>query len=134
MNQIEKWQEQYKTVSPTKGGYSGVRLWPCYVIITGLILFMSPYIGLFWAITMVILPAFLIAHKVATIQNSDPEGVRQYEEHIDNIFRKIEERDNKAYEAPAITKPLPQAKEAKQAKHFQRNGVSTARLRATFSL
>lgn len=38
--------KQSKDISVIQGGYSDVRLWPCYMIYSSLMLFFSPIIGL----------------------------------------------------------------------------------------
>lgn len=47
------------------GGYSDIRLWPCYMVYTGSILFLSPQIGTFFSMVIVSVPAFMIALNIA---------------------------------------------------------------------
>lgn len=96
MKKIEKWQKQYETVDKTKVGYSDVRLWPCYMIFSSLILFLSPLLGGFWAFMTVAFPAFYIALKVAKIQNSNPEALARYCQGINDMYAAIEEKDRLA--------------------------------------
>lgn len=56
------------TVDPRHGGYSDIRLWPCYMVFSSLILFLAPQIGMFLAIVLVGVPSFMIAKKVADMQ------------------------------------------------------------------
>ena len=56
------------TVDPAKGGYSDIRLWPCYMVFCSLILFLAPQIGMFLAIVLVGTPAFVLAKKIADKQ------------------------------------------------------------------
>jgi hypothetical protein len=53
------------TVDPRYGGYSDIRLWPCYMAFSSLILFLAPQIGMLLAIVLVGVPSFVIAKKVA---------------------------------------------------------------------
>lgn len=126
MNQIEKWQKQYKTVSPTKGGYSDIRLWPCYMIFTGLVLFLTPYIGMAFALIILTIPYYLIARKVADIQNSNPDGVKQYEARIYNFYKEMHiksyMRKNGLNRPRVMARSLPQAAEAKQSKQLKSIG------------
>ena len=52
-------------VDPRHGGYSDIRLWPCYMVLSGLILFLTPLIGMFLSVVLVGTPFFVIAKKVA---------------------------------------------------------------------
>ena len=38
--------KQSKSISIIQGGYSDVRLWPCYIIYSSLVLFFSPIMGM----------------------------------------------------------------------------------------
>lgn len=56
------------TVDPAKGGYSDIRLWPCYMVFSSLVLFLAPQIGMFLALVLVGAPAFVLAKKIADKQ------------------------------------------------------------------
>lgn len=56
------------TVDSAKGGYSDIRLWPCYMVFSSLVLFLAPQIGMFLAIVLVGTPAFVLAKKIADKQ------------------------------------------------------------------
>lgn len=49
-----------------QGGYSDVRLWPCYMLSSSLVLFLMPRMGLLLSIALVYVPLFFIAIRVAT--------------------------------------------------------------------
>lgn len=52
-------------VDPIHGGYSDIRLWPCYLVLSASILFLSPHIGIFPSLIIIGIPAFIIAKTVA---------------------------------------------------------------------
>jgi len=52
-------------VNPKYGGYSDIRLWPCYMVFSGLALFLAPLIGMLPAIIVLGIPAFAIATILA---------------------------------------------------------------------
>lgn len=56
------------TVDPAHGGYNDIRLLPCYMVFSGLILFLAPQIGMFSAIILVGTPAFVLLKKIADKQ------------------------------------------------------------------
>ena len=64
------------TVDPRHGGYSDIRLWPCYMVFSSLILFLAPQIGMFLAVVLVGTPAFVLAKKIADKQTANEPVVR----------------------------------------------------------
>lgn len=96
MKQTEIWEKQYETLDKTKGGYSDVRLWPCYMIFSSLILFLSPITGMFWAFTIVIIPALYIAVKAAKIQSSNPVKAAAEWKAIRDMYAAIELKEELA--------------------------------------
>ncbi len=80
MNQIEKWQKQYKENSSHKGGFSDVRLWPCYMVFSGSMFLLAPYLGAFLAFVVVAVPTLVVARKVAEIESRNPENARLFQE------------------------------------------------------
>ena len=64
------------TVDPAKGGYSDIRLWPCYMVFSSLVLFLAPQIGMFLAIVHVGTPAFVLAKKIADKQSANEPIIR----------------------------------------------------------
>ena len=60
---------------PRRAGYSDQRLWPCYGLISGAILLLEPYIGLFFSTLAIGIPALMIVGKVAQIHNNNPQAV-----------------------------------------------------------
>ena len=52
------------------GGYSDVRLWPLYLLTSGLTLFLAPLVGLLLASVAVFTPALLIVIRIAQKQNA----------------------------------------------------------------
>lgn len=48
-----------------QGGYSDIRLWPCYMIFSGSMLFLMPQIGFFTSLILVGTPFFILARWVA---------------------------------------------------------------------
>lgn len=92
---IGKYTNYYSAMTPTpqKGGFSDIRLWPCYMAYSGTILFLSPLIGTFWSYVLVSIPAFYVAHRVAQIQAKDPEALLNAYRQIDKIYAEIDRRD-----------------------------------------
>lgn len=75
------------TVDPRHGGYSDIRLWPCYMVFSSLILFLAPQIGMFLSIVLVGVPSFLIAKKVADMTASNEPLVRyDIEKWVDDMM------------------------------------------------
>lgn len=64
------------TVDPSRGGYSDIRLWPCYMVFSSLILSLAPKIGMLPSIILVGVSSFLIAKKVADMTISNKPLVR----------------------------------------------------------
>jgi hypothetical protein len=60
-----KSRQKKATVNSRIGGYSDMRLWPCYMAYSGLILFLAPQIGILLAVVVVGFPFLMIAKKVA---------------------------------------------------------------------
>ncbi len=80
-------------VDTTNVGYSDQRLWPCYLILTSLLLFLAPFLGL--AITCVIIgiPAVVIARFAAKQERKDINAYIAQWNDINTIFTEIEKRD-----------------------------------------
>lgn len=79
---------------PTKtiqGGYSDIRLWPCYMIISSLILFLTPIIGTFWSLAIVLTPFFIAAKYVADMQPVEKYDFEKWDKDFKNALQnKIE--------------------------------------------
>jgi len=91
-------------LDPQHGGYSDVRLWPCYIPISGAALLLIPAFGEFWALLAVGLPTFWIMGRVAKIQEWDPESVRLAWKRIDDLYEELEAKN-----ATVSTTPTSQA-------------------------
>jgi hypothetical protein len=52
---------------PLRGGYSDIRMWPCYGVACALIFATMPFIGLFWAIVLVGVPSFVYMLRLVKI-------------------------------------------------------------------
>ncbi len=52
-------------VKVTQGGYSDLRLWPCYMVFSGSMLLLIPRFGTFSSLIIVGTPALLFARWVA---------------------------------------------------------------------
>lgn len=89
-------------LDPQHGGYSDVRLWPCYIPISGAALLLIPAFGEFWALLAVGLPTFWIMGRVAKIQEWDPESVRLAWKRIDDSYKELEARNAITPIAPAV--------------------------------
>lgn len=87
------------TVDPQHGGYSDIRLWPCYMVFSSLILFLAPQIGMFFAVMLVGVPSFMIAKKVADMTISNEPLVRyNIEQWVDDMMS----AEDKGLPLPAI--------------------------------
>ena len=88
MKQVEKWQEQYKTIPKTRGGYSDFRLWPCYLIYITLILMLFPFVGAFLAFLIITIPAVYVAFNITKIENKNTEAMTEHYQFIyDTYYR-----------------------------------------------
>lgn len=109
MNTIEKWQKQYETIDPAKGGYSDVRLWPCYMIFSSSILFLASFTGMFWALVIVAVPALFFAVKAAELQNKNPVKAEAEWKAIRDMYAAIELKDElAAIESDKLAKEIKQ--------------------------
>jgi len=61
-------------VDPRHGGYSDIRLWPCYMVFSASIMFLSPHISMFVSLMIIGIPAFVITKIIAVKQ-----PVQQYD-------------------------------------------------------
>jgi len=71
-----------------QGGYSDIRLWPCYMIFSSLMLFLMPQIGFFLSILIVGTPAFLIAKWIADRQPIETYDVEVWSKDLDLAIAK----------------------------------------------
>jgi hypothetical protein len=58
--------KQSKNISIIQGGYSDVRLWPCYIIYSSLVLFFSPVIGMALSVILFTVVGFAVALYAAS--------------------------------------------------------------------
>ena len=52
---------------PARGGFSDIRMWPCYGVACALIFAAMPFIGLFWAVVLVGIPSFIFMLSLVKI-------------------------------------------------------------------
>jgi hypothetical protein len=64
-------RDQQRAQYPEQGGYSDTRLWPCYMVFSGLILFLTPHIGMSLSVALVSAPALAISLYIADISRSN---------------------------------------------------------------
>ncbi len=72
--------KQSKDISVIQGGYSDVRLWPCYMIYSSLILFFAPIMGMALSVLLFTAIGFgvaLYASKQMPVITYDVEAWRQ---------------------------------------------------------
>jgi len=80
-------------VDTTNVGYSDLRLWPFYLILTSLLLSLAPFFGLAVTFAIVGIPAVVIARFAAKQERKDMDAyIAQWNE-INTIFTEIEKRD-----------------------------------------
>ena len=80
-------------VDTTNVGYSDLRLWPCYLILTSLLLCIAPFFGLAVAFVIVGIPAVVIARFAAKQERKDMDAYIAQWKDINAIFTDIEMRD-----------------------------------------
>lgn len=89
-------------LDPQHGGYSDVRLWPCYMLISSSALLLAPVLGEFWGLLVVGLPTFWIMGGVAKIQEQNAESVHLAWKRIDDSYKELEARNAITPIAPAV--------------------------------
>jgi|GEM_PF-2493568 len=90
------------TVDTTNVGYSDLRLWPCYLALTSLLLIFAPIIGLPLSFLAIGIPAFLIARFAAKREKKDVTAYYAQWEAIQDLFDSIELRDRALEEYNAM--------------------------------
>ena len=80
-------------VDTTKVGYSDLRLWPCYLILTSLILLLAPFMGLAATFLVVCVPAYMIASFAAKQERKDIDKYYAEWDEIRDLFTEIAKRD-----------------------------------------
>lgn len=89
-------------VDTTKVGYSDLRLWPCYLILTSLILLLAPFMGLATTFLVVCVPAIIIARFAAKQERKDIDKYHARIDGINNLFDEISKRDQALQEYNAM--------------------------------
>jgi hypothetical protein len=80
-------------VDTTNVGYSDLRLWPCYLILTSLLLLLAPFMGLAASIAVVCVPVYMIASYAAKQERKDIDKYYAEWDEIRAIFTEIAMRD-----------------------------------------
>lgn len=93
---MNKTQKHSKEVPVQKVGYSDARLQPAYLITTSLFFIAWPIFGAFSAFLIVSIPAFMVATKVAQLEQLDPVADAAAWQQIADIYEAIAERDRLA--------------------------------------
>jgi len=88
-------------LDPQHGGYSDVRLWPCYTLISSSALLLAPVLGEFWGLLVVGLPTFWIMGRVAKIQEQNAESVHLAWKRIDDLYEELESKNAIVSTVPA---------------------------------
>jgi len=89
-------------VDTSSVGYSDLRLWPCYLILTSLLLLLSPFLGLVLTFAVVCVPAFIIARFAAKQERKDIDKYHARIDGINNLFDEISKRDQALQEYNAM--------------------------------
>lgn len=89
-------------VDTTNVGYSDLRLWPCYLILTSLLLLLAPFLGLALTFAVVCVPAIIIARFAAKYERKDLDKYYARIEGINNLFDEIAKRDQALQEYNAM--------------------------------
>ena len=89
-------------VDTSSVGYSDLRLWPCYLILTSLLLLLAPFMGLAATFLVVCLPAYMIASFAAKQERKDIDKYYARIEGINNLFDEIAMRDQALQEYNAM--------------------------------
>ena len=59
-----------QSVDPKRGGYSDIRMWPCYMALSLSTLFFAQWLGIVWSFLIIGLPVLLISIKLAGLHKS----------------------------------------------------------------
>jgi hypothetical protein len=89
-------------VDTSSVGYSDLRLWPCYLILTSLLLLLSPFLGLVLTFAVVCVPAIIIARFAAKQERKDIDKYHARIDGINNLFDEIAKRDQALQEYNAM--------------------------------
>ena len=79
-----KLTKYYQTLkpSPKRGGYSDIRMWPCYIVLSATTLFFAQWLGLFWSFVLLGAPLFAISIYIVGVhkpQNAPIKSWKVYE-------------------------------------------------------
>lgn len=77
MTKIQTSKTQYKHVQSTESGQGDVHLWIFFMAFIIVLLFLLPFIGIFWSFAMVAALGLMSATSIASIQNYNPEILMQ---------------------------------------------------------
>ena len=89
-------------VDTSSVGYSDLRLWPCYLSLTSLIILLAPFMGLAATFLVVCVPAHMIASFAAKQERKDIDKYYARIEGINNLFDEIAKRDQALQEYNAM--------------------------------
>ena len=89
-------------VDTSSVGYSDLRLWPCYLILTSLLLLLAPFMGLASSFLVVCVPSYMIARFAAKQERKDIDKYYARIEGINNLFDEIAKRDQALQEYNAM--------------------------------
>lgn len=101
-----------KTPKNNKYGFSDYRLWPCYLVISGLILFLIPFIGKFWAIVIPFVIAITTSMAVVAYleKNNKMTSYPNYDDLLKSLPAFLQES---TYEDQPVVVPPTKQKRAK---------------------
>jgi hypothetical protein len=99
--QIKKWEKLVTHVDSRKGGYSDIRLWPCYMIGSGIALLLMPFTHPALLFFTIAFPTFILAKETARIQDANLDSIREHEESIRLAYSKLQNDSSNAY-SPVI--------------------------------
>lgn len=89
-----KYYQAFKP-EPKKGGYSDIRMWPCYMVLCMITVFFSQWLGLFWSFMLLGLPLFTLSLYIVGVTRSDATPIDRYlvYEHIKNQNTEFENKN-----------------------------------------
>ncbi len=86
MSLLNKYQEIKN--NPRAGGYSDIRMWPCYVALCLSTLFFAQWLGLFWSFTVIGLPVFAISLLAVGIHKPEKAPIKSWK-----MYEAIEQKN-----------------------------------------
>lgn len=86
MKNIKNKQIQTNIISPSKGGFSDIRIRFFVLLSLMLILLLAPFFGFLWSSATVLMFAIFLADKQSIFERNDPKCVLLYRHGMDRLY------------------------------------------------